>query len=557
MNLISPLRDTNDKMTSLNMFYYMLKHNKLQKKTHQVDGLKWMLEHEEKPILHSEPSHYGGILAYDMGLGKTIMTLGLLLCNYKEKTLIVVPAIILEQWDETIYKYINHKALIWHGEKKKDNLLDKPIIVTTYHQLLQKDTELLKQTYDRIIFDEAHHLKNKTTKLYKLVCNIKCPIKWLLTGTPIQNDIYNLYNLFYILNPNIQTHIQEKKKNIVNNPIFQLLINSIVLSLSKKETDIKMPNLNIQKIVVPWKTNYEISQVKTHVKDYSDKNNIVKVIRERQCCIDVSIIKSCEINKDFISSKQYAIIQKISKRIDNNRPKIVFCHFVLEISKFKMLLQKRFPNKIICSLTGKTTKKEKQEYLNVGNNNKHIDILIIQIQTWNEGLNLQYFKEMYFSSPHWNPCIELQAIGRIYRINQNDPINVYYFFMDDLNNNYTNKYNYYLLLMHTNASDNDKLNKVIDIFKYTILEYLVGSDKIDYKLLPKQIFRKQGNNTMDLNILDKQCKKIKIYKAIKNIQTQYKTYVKHNVDIILSQAVYNQSCDVERLSSVNSNVSSI
>lgn len=551
MNLIAHLRDNKHNMTSLHMFYKMLKLSDLQKNKHQEDGLKWMLEHEEKPIIHSDTLHYGGILAYDMGLGKTIITLGLLLCNFKKKTLIVVPAVILEQWQETIYKYLKHNVLIWHNEKNKERLLKDSIIVTTYHQLLQKDTELLKQTYDRIIFDEAHHLKNNNTKLYKLVSNIKCPIKWLLTGTPIQNNINNLYNLFYILNPNIYSlcMLEKKKKStIINDPIFQLLINSIVLTLSKKETNIKMPKLITKKIVVPWKTNYEVRQVQKYVKDYQGSHHIVKLIRERQSCVDVSIIKSSEVNKDFISSKQYAIVQKISTRIDNNRPKIVFCHFVLEISKLKMVLQKRFPDKIICSLTGKTTKKEKLEYLNVGHNNKHIDILIIQIQTGNEGLNLQYFKEMYFSSPHWNPCIEQQAIGRIYRMNQNVPIYVYYFIMDDLNNNYTNEHNYYLLLMHTRVSNNDKLQKVMDIFKYNILEYLGGTDKIDHKLLPNMAFRKntmtttKDNNTMDINILDKQSKKIRIYKTIKNIQTQYKVYVKHNVDMILLQAVYNQSC---------------
>ena len=101
--------------------------------------------------------------------------------------------------------------------------------------------------------------------------------------------------------------------------------------------------------------------------------------------------------------------------------------------------------------------------------------------------------------------------------------------------------------MHTRISNNDKLQKVMDIFKYTILEYLGGSDKIDHKVLTNFEFKKNTitatkDNTMDLNILDKQSKKIRIYKTIKNIQTQYKDYVKNNVDMILLQAVYNQSC---------------
>ena len=401
---------------SMDAFYNMLNENDLKISKHQQEGLKWMMEREETPIPHNNTISYGGILAYDMGLGKTIITLGLILCNFKEKTLIVVPAIILEQWADVIYKLTKIKPIIWYKDKKIDELNTSSIILTTYHQLLQKTRKkrqniLLTVDWDRIIFDEAHHLKNKNTKIHTLACSIKSPTKWLLTGTPIQNNIKNLHNLFYIINSKLIDFCLPGKgrRTPIRNSMFHDLIYNNILALEKQETDITLPNLTINKMIVPWRNNKEINAYKS-IKETTETCKIVSFIKERQCCVD--------------NSKQYAILQQITKRINNNRPKIVFCHFIHEIMKFQILLETAFPNKTICVLTGKTTRKEKLDYLNVGKNDKHIDILIIQIQTGNEGLNLQYFKEMYFSSPHWNPCIEKQAIGRIYRINQTDHIDV-------------------------------------------------------------------------------------------------------------------------------------
>ena len=168
------------KMTTIEermaQFGRYLDRTKLDHKQYQFDGVRWILNNE----LRSDPvcGVRGGFIADEMGLGKTIMMIGTMLCNFLEKTLIVVPPVLIDQWYVQIYRTTGHRALIFHGEDKKDIHLEQlnnaKIVITTYGaitllkaQIKQQTVTLLhKVAWSRIIFDEAHHLRNKNTTRY-------------------------------------------------------------------------------------------------------------------------------------------------------------------------------------------------------------------------------------------------------------------------------------------------------------------------------------------------------------------------------------------------------
>ena len=126
------------------------------------------------------------------------------------------------------------------------------------------------------------------------------------------------------------------------------------------------------------------------------------------------------LNKIISHSKITAVVDKIKENALNGKNKIVFCHYRAEIDLLETLLEEDLN---VCKFDGRTSKKERELILS----KVDVNVLLIQIQTGCEGLNLQQYSEVYFTSPHWNPAVEDQAIARTHRIGQKKAVEVYRF----------------------------------------------------------------------------------------------------------------------------------
>jgi SNF2 family DNA or RNA helicase len=292
----------NEKMEKFNI---LLGRAKFDAKEYQRAGLEW--------CLRKELTNEGGIVADEMGLGKTLTLIGLIFVNFKRRTLIVVPPVLLDQWAKEIFKCSGHKALKYHGPDKKniteEELLKAPIVLTTYNMLLSSNAKadkreesninlLAKIKWNRLIFDEAHHLRNKRTERYSSCEKIKAEIKWLISGTPIQNKRSDLYNLFRIIG--IKDVNQDNVKEVAE---------KYILRRTKAEVGINLPPVIKEDRQVQWTNKYEqqmseelhsllpnqTNVFKTSNNDLADlfegKGILTAIMKARQSCI--SLRNSC------------------------------------------------------------------------------------------------------------------------------------------------------------------------------------------------------------------------------------------------------------------------
>ena len=423
-------------------YNYLLLKSKFQFKQYQYDGVKWCLNNEINPKIVR-----GGFIADEMGLGKTIMMIGVMFVNYLQHTLIVVPPVLIHQWFKEIYKTTGHKALLFYGNNKKkytqENINKAHIVLTTYNMILPENCLLKNISWNRVIYDEAHHLRNRNTIRYKACLKIKAQICWLVTGTPIQNKKRDFNNLCCIagIKPSIYTNPKE--------------INNFVLRRTKQQVGINLPAVNKQECLIEWKNPLEMklseeihsllpnqtfvssNKQRKLAQAFGKAGILVALLRARQSCIlpnlmrknmekfcNLGLIKPKSLEALKYTSKLDAVIKLMLERKDNEKGKIVFCHYQNEIDTISQRLLKGGMTKVVC-----------YDGRNSGGHNlttlsDPADALIIQIQTGCEGLNLQLnFSEIYFVSPHWNPSVEDQAIARCHRIGQTKQVDVFKFEM--------------------------------------------------------------------------------------------------------------------------------
>lgn len=430
-------------------FKFLLDNAGFSHKRYQYDGVQWCISNELRP---NPPGNCrGGFIADEMGLGKTIMMIGTMFANFVRKTLIVVPPILIEQWFDELFRSSGHQALLYYGDNKKlitmSNLHSAPIVITTYNALLPENCILKNIIWSRVIFDEAHHLRNSKTRRFESCAQIKARIRWLVTGTPVQNKKQDFYNLCSAAGMRAAFYTDASN--------FRIIGRNFVLRRTKAQVGINLPPVNRQNLVVDWKDDKEmklseeihallpnqsgVSMAKKRelAETFGLGGVLTALLRARQSCIMPKLMrfnlelfsKMGYITPEYLDALDYtskidAVTSLMLERKENGKGKIVFCHFQQEIDIIVAKLLEGGMKRVI-----------RYDGRNSGGTNllelaEPADALVIQIQTGCEGLNLQHnFSEIYFVSPHWNPFVEDQAVARCHRIGQVKEVDVFKFEM--------------------------------------------------------------------------------------------------------------------------------
>lgn len=401
---------------------------------YQQDGVMWMLEKE-----NSTHGPKGAILADDMGIGKSVQVIATILGNEKPKTLIIVPKSLVTQWVEEIKKFAPQlRVYVYDGPDRTTNLRDfelQDIIISPYTLLVSKGKQrgahgLLHQVrWNRIVLDEAHEIRNKSSKLFSSVSQLYGEIKWIVTGTPVFNSIRDFVTLcmFLGIEKNVVLGMTQKVKDmyILRRTKEDLAIINERLAMPPcyfENVELQMypdeKRLYQSAFTEGQDTVREIFKTTVHLN--SKNMEILEcLLRVRQ----VMILPQLYING--MSKKNNVVAEKWmgkSKKMETlfemihghpTEKSLVFCQFRGEMDHIQKSL-----GCPVFRIDGSVPKEERTAQIKDFKKGPPNSVFLIQIKAGGQGLNLQEATRVYIMSPSWNPATELQAIGRSHRSGQ-------------------------------------------------------------------------------------------------------------------------------------------
>ena len=402
---------------------------------YQREGVLWMLNMEDQK---SGPK--GGFLCDEMGLGKTVQLVSTMLGNPKPRTLVVVPKSIITQWVEEITRFAPHLSIgVFDGPDRK--IEDVDVTIAPYTLLTVKGenpdakTPLHMVSWNRVILDEAHEIRNKKSKLFKSVCRLHTQIKWIVTGTPVFNSMEDFVSLssFLGLSKTVVQGMTNKVKDIY-------ILRRTKDDLAKINERLRLPPCYFENVELEMypdeKQLYEIVflEAQETIRDafrntmsLNAKNMVILecLLRARQCMIwpqmyldGVAKQNETQAEKWVGRSKKMETLFDMVRSHPNEKT-LIFCQFKGEMNH----IQKNLDGPVF-RIDGSVPKEERVKQIEGFKKAASNASFIIQIKSGGQGLNLQEATRVYITAPSWNPATELQAIGRSHRTGQTQPVYV-------------------------------------------------------------------------------------------------------------------------------------
>lgn len=395
-------------------------------RNYQVEGFNWLNEIANLKV--------GGILADEMGLGKTIQIIAFLLSQKGKKSIVITPTSLIYNWRDEFNKFAPSLNVgIIHGDKKNRVVMmekDFDVIVTTYG-LIKNDYEYYKEKeFDFCIIDEAQNIKNSKAQNTKYVKAIKAGCRIALSGTPMENNLMELWSIFdYIMPGYLLSEAKFKEKYLKEDMYDELkeLIKPFILRRLKKDVIDELPNKIEKKFMVEMEENqkavYQSYIKEVRQKLYSGEDNKITVFsyltKLRQLCLDPSLILDDYVGR---SAKIEAALNIVNMAIAENRKVLIFSQFTSVLQKLGSELSEK--NIGYLYLDGSTKANKRVEMVKEFNESEDLKIFLISLKAGGTGLNLTSSDLVLHFDPWWNPAIEDQATDRAHRIGQQNIVEV-------------------------------------------------------------------------------------------------------------------------------------
>ncbi|NOY99468.1 MAG: DEAD/DEAH box helicase family protein [Chloroflexi bacterium] len=396
---------------------------------------------------------FGGILADDMGLGKTIQMLAFLQSQREQAevesaALLVVPKSLLTNWQRESAKFTpDLRILEYMGNFRNKNVetfKDYDIILTTYGTML-KDIEILREyRFSTVILDESQAIKNPLAKSAKAARLLNAEQRLAMTGTPVENNTFELWSQFAFVNPGLLGSMDyfkrefaapiESRSDKATANLLKRMIYPFILRRTKEQVAPELPP-RTERVVY---TDLEPAQRKLYnrTRDYyrgqllglldeGGMNNarmkiLEGLLRLRQICIHPALVEPTYKKK---AAKFEILLETLRTLQAEGHKALVFSQFVqalklLEVEMKKLGLKYTY-------LDGKTRKR--QAKVDIFQNDPSIPFFLISLKAGGVGLNLTAADYVVHLDPWWNPAVEMQAADRVHRIGQDKPVFVYKF----------------------------------------------------------------------------------------------------------------------------------
>ncbi|WP_022819742.1 DEAD/DEAH box helicase [Fusobacterium russii] len=443
---------------------------------YQKYGYKW--------LSYLVSNNLGACLADDMGLGKTLQAIALLSKIHEKKnkkTIVIMPKSLIYNWENEILKFAPKlNAKIYYGTNRDLKVFkEAQVILTTYGTVRNDIKKIMKIDFDLVILDESQNIKNLSSQTTKAVMLLKAKNRVALSGTPIENNLLELYSLFRFLNPSMFGTVQDFNEKYIlpiqkygdEEAIKELKrkIYPFILRRVKKEVLKDLPE-KIEKVLYidmnpehkryyEERRQYYYNVLNENMKrDGLEKSKffILQALNELRHITSSPEIKNTKIS----SSKKELLIENVVEAIENGHKVLIFANYLSSIESICESLERN--NIKYLKMTGQT--KDRQQIVDRFQNNNRYKVFVMTLKTGGIGLNLTSADKIFIYDPWWNKTVENQATDRAYRMGQDKTV-----------------FSYKLILKD---SIEEKILKLQEM-KSKLLEDLISADNLSTKNLSK------------------------------------------------------------------------
>jgi len=413
---------------------------------YQVDGFRWMVAMSEWGP--------GVCLADDMGLGKTVQALGLLLYRASKKkgpTIVIAPTSLGFNWVEECKKFAPTLNPILYRDVDRDQNLEQlssnDILITSYYISVIDIEKLSGIRWGTMVLDEAQAIKNSRTKRSQALREIKADWTLALTGTPMENNLGELWSLYRVVSPSLfgtWEHFRrsfaepiQKFRNDERRDALRRIIKPFLLRRTKSEVLKELPMKTETDIYVEFSPLelqlYNALRVEalTDIKGGGnvDGSNVgqrrFKVLawltKLRQACCHPQLV---DPSSHFLSSKMTSFIKTVRELVLENHRVLVFSQFTSYLALVRAAVEEE--GLTYQYLDGSIAAKEREKRVKAFQAGEG-ELFLISLKAGGSGLNLTGADYVIHLDPWWNPAVEDQASDRAHRIGQTRPVTIYKF----------------------------------------------------------------------------------------------------------------------------------
>jgi superfamily II DNA or RNA helicase len=400
---------------------------------------------------------FGGVLADEMGLGKTLQTLAFLnsLRNGGPRPpdarphLIVCPTSLVFNWVAEAKKFVPHlKVLPLQGPDRHtrfSEIATSDIVVTSYALIRRDAGQYRELEFDTVALDEAQHIKNRQTQNAQAVKAIRSKHRVVLTGTPLENSVLDLWSIFDFLMPGYLGNAKDfreryelpivKEKDAAAQTRLARRLKPFLLRRLKKEVASDLP-AKLEQVsfceLTPEQRGVYQQVIEASRKEVLEAEGaaglarsrmvvLTALLRLRQICCDLRLLKLTDVKPENASGKLEMFGELLEEVIDGGHRMLVFSQFVGMLA----LLKEKLTTEGIefCYLDGSTT--DRAAVVEKFQANATIPVFLISLKAGGTGLNLTGADTVIHFDPWWNPAVEDQATDRAHRIGQTKIVTSY------------------------------------------------------------------------------------------------------------------------------------